>query len=53
MEMTKLIMSCVISLVVLSAALLVILSVKYDEGSKKWAYGAVGAIMGYWLSDAL
>ena len=43
------IMRVLISLVVLAAALYVILSDKYDDDVKKWAFGVVGLIVGYWL----
>ena len=43
------IMACLVSLTVLVCALYVILSGKYDAGSQKWAFGTVGAIIGFWL----
>jgi len=43
------IMRVLISLVVLAAALYVILSNKYEDDVKKWAFGVVGLIIGYWL----
>ena len=43
------IMRALISLVVLAAALYVILSNKYEDDVKKWAFGVVGLIVGYWL----
>lgn len=39
-----------ISLVVLASSLYVILSQEYDAEDKKWAYGAIGLIVSYWLS---
>jgi hypothetical protein len=39
----------VISMVVLIACLYIILSQKYESDTEKWAYGAVGIILGYWL----
>ena len=39
----------IISFIVLLAALYVILSQKYDADVQKWAFGAVGLIVGYWL----
>ena len=42
--------TAVVSIVVLIAALFVILSGKYADADKKWAYGAVGTIVGYWLN---
>lgn len=45
----RVIMMVVISGCVLWAALHVILSQGYDESAEKWAYGAVGIIIGFWL----
>jgi hypothetical protein len=36
-------------MVVLIACLYIILSQKYESDTEKWAYGAVGIILGYWL----
>ena len=38
-----------LSLLVLISALIVILSRAYNAESQKWAYGAVGTILGYWF----
>lgn len=38
-----------LSVVVLGASLLVILSQKFSEDVSKWAFGMVGLIVGYWL----
>ena len=43
-------MAIVVSLVVLAASLFVILSKKYPPESDRWAYGAVGTIVGFWLA---
>jgi hypothetical protein len=43
----KAIMRPVVSLTMLSAALIVILSERYDPNSKHWAYATVGTIMGF------
>jgi hypothetical protein len=43
------VMRVVVSLLVLLSGLYVILSGAYDGGSQKWAFGAVGSIVGYWL----
>ena len=42
--------TAVVSIVVLIAALFVILSGNYADADKKWPYGAVGTIVGYWLN---
>ena len=38
-----------VSLIVLGSALLIILGANYPEAQQKWAFGAVGTILGYWL----
>jgi cytochrome bd-type quinol oxidase subunit 2 len=43
------IMQIVISVFVLFAGLYIILSNGYDEGVQKWAFGAIGTLLGYWL----
>ena len=43
------IMMMIVSLVVLGGAMYVILSQKYDSGTQKWAFGAIGSIVGFWL----
>ena len=37
----------------LGAALYIVLTDNYDEATKKWAFGIIGAIMGYWLRPAV
>jgi hypothetical protein len=41
--------AALVSFAVLASALYVILSARYDTSSEKWAFGAVGTILGYWL----
>ena len=45
----RLVMQIVISLVILAAGLWVILSKTYEHDTVKWAYGAVGIVIGFWL----
>ena len=45
-------MMILVSLLVLAAALWVIVKPGYDDGVKKWAFGAVGLIVGFWLKSA-
>lgn len=47
----KLIFQLVVSIIVLIPCLLFVFEqFKYnDEGTKKWAYGMIGTILGYWL----
>lgn len=42
-------MPVIISLIVLGAGLYVILSNSYAPEDKKWGYGSVGTVVGYWL----
>jgi hypothetical protein len=43
------VMRCVLSLVIVGAALYMILSGRYQSDSLKWAYGTIGTVLGYWL----
>ena len=44
-------MPIAVTLLILLSALWVILSNStYDEGTKRWAFGAVGLVAGYWLN---
>ena len=45
----RLVMQIAISAVVLGAGLWVILSGHYDADAERWAAGAIGTVMGYWL----
>jgi hypothetical protein len=45
----RLVMQIVISLIILGAGLWVILSGHYTPDSERWAAGAIGTVMGYWL----
>lgn len=47
---TKAVMASLVTVVVLISSLYVLLSKKYKEPDKRWAYGAIGTILGYWLS---
>jgi hypothetical protein len=55
-DKVRVVMQIVVSVVVLLTGLLVITSPNhiftqsYDESTKKWAAGWVGAVVGYWLS---
>ena len=44
------IMSIIITLAVMGSGLWVILSKRYDDSTQKWAYGALGGIVGFWLT---
>ncbi|RKX71612.1 hypothetical protein DRP53_00995 [candidate division WOR-3 bacterium] len=43
--------SIIITFIILGVGLYVILAPDFDQSVKKWAFGAVGAIIGYWLKD--
>ncbi len=45
----KQVVSAIFSFIILLSALFVVLSGKYKTASEKWAFGAVGTILGYWL----
>lgn len=43
------VMAGVISLAILSSCLWIVLSRRYEDAEKKWAFGAIGTVIGYWL----
>lgn len=43
------IMIVIVTTIVLSSALYTILSGGYDEGTRNWAFGSAGMILGFWL----
>jgi hypothetical protein len=45
----RLVMQIAVSTVILGAGLWVILSGRYDADAQRWASGAIGTVMGYWL----
>ena len=47
-KQVKLVGSAIAS-IVLGLAALAIIALKKDEADKKWAYGMIGTIAGYWL----
>jgi hypothetical protein len=50
-EDVRLIMMVIVSLLVLAGALYVILWGGYPDGTQKWAFGAVGTVVGFWLNE--
>lgn len=42
-------MTVAVTAVVLVSALYIVLSGHYGQDSLKWAYGAIGTVIGYWL----
>jgi hypothetical protein len=44
------IMRTVVTLCVMACALWVIVSKRYPPSDRKWAYGAIGAILAFWLA---
>jgi hypothetical protein len=45
----KLLGAVAVTIPVLGCALYVIVAPVYGEADKKWAYGAVGTLLGFWL----
>jgi len=45
----KIWMQVILSIIVVAASLYVILSSNYDDGVEKWAFGAIGTVLGFWL----
>jgi hypothetical protein len=45
----RLVMQIAVSTVILAAGLWVILSGHYAADAERWAAGAIGTVMGYWL----
>lgn len=48
----RVVMQVLISLAALSVSFYIILSARYDAGSKHWSYGTVGTLFGFWLKGA-
>ncbi|MFZ0137014.1 MAG: hypothetical protein WAK89_08155 [Candidatus Sulfotelmatobacter sp.] len=48
----RLLMQAVVSLAVLGASLFIILTRGFGPDSKRWAYGSVGMVVGYWLKPS-
>ena len=49
-DTARLVMQIAISIVILGAGLWVILSGRYAADAQRWAAGAIGTVMGYWLT---
>ncbi|WBS02377.1 hypothetical protein OU994_29745 [Pseudoduganella sp. SL102] len=46
----QVVMSIIVTLAILAAALYVVLAQQaYSDAHQKWAFGAIGTIVGYWL----
>lgn len=48
-ERAKLLIRGGLSLIVLTCGLMVILTGVYSDSTEKWAFGAIGIVLGYWL----
>jgi hypothetical protein len=48
----RLLMQAIVSLAALGAALFIILTHEFGPDSKRWAYGSVGMVVGYWLKPS-
>jgi hypothetical protein len=49
MQVLRPVMAAVITVVLLGVSLFIVLSKSFDESSKKWAFGTIGTIIGFWL----
>jgi hypothetical protein len=45
----RLYMSAIVSLLILCSSLYIVLSNKFNDDSKKWAFGTIGTLIGFWL----
>jgi uncharacterized membrane protein len=45
-------MQALITAVLLGTSLIVIVTERYSAKDKNWAYGTLGALVGFWLHDA-
>jgi hypothetical protein len=48
-KVIRLLLCILVSLAVIAASLYVVLSARYDDATRKWAFGALGAQVGYWM----
>jgi hypothetical protein len=48
-EPERRVMAILVSLTILAAGLFVVLSGSYKQDTEKWAFGAIGLVIGYWL----
>ena len=48
-DRVNLLIRAAISSIVLAVALFVVLRDGYPDATTKWAYGAIGLVLGYWL----
>jgi hypothetical protein len=49
LDTVRVAIALVVSLIVLGGSLYVILSKSYGVADQRWAYGAVGTLLGFWL----
>jgi hypothetical protein len=49
----KLIGGIGVTIPVLCCSLFVIMSRRYRDADRKWAYGAIGTLLGFWLSGGV
>lgn len=45
----RMVMQIVVTGVVLLAGLYIVLSADYSGDTERWAFGVIGAVLGYWL----
>jgi hypothetical protein len=51
-QLRRLMMQAIVSLAILGAALFILLTHGFGPDSKRWAYGSVGMVVGYWLKPS-
>jgi hypothetical protein len=48
-ELPRVLMQVLLSLLLVTVAIKMIMSLQYDQASKHWAYGVIGTVLGFWL----
>jgi hypothetical protein len=51
-SLRRLLMQAIVSLAVLGASFFIILTHGFSPDGKRWAYGSVGMVVGYWLKPS-
>ena len=46
----RVVMQILVSVIILAAGLIVVLSQDYGPETEKWAFGVMGTVVGYWLN---
>ena len=48
-DRARLLIRAAVTFLVLGAAFFILLRDGYPDATQKWAYGAIGLVLGYWL----